>query len=282
MDRKGGRTATGQTLAGLLLALLLAGCERPAQDAADIPHTPIPKVEPRFSLDVREAKIAYRGVVADRATRDGIAAALEGLGATGLVEVDPRRLPAPWAAALGTAAEALRDTGGGLDFAGRRIELRGELDAEQRATLHRRLGRLYPGYTLAGGFAQVDPRLALPEAGDRDALLVFLNAVPPSFHPDSGMLSAAGVDAVARAARGMQAAGHTVVVEAVIHPDSDPGLEREHALGRQRSEALLTQFALRGIAAPRIAVRQGPFVRGREGQVEFAAPAPPVATPQQP
>ena len=117
-----------------------------------------------------------------------------------------------------------------------------------------------------------------PPAGDGAALLAFLNAVPFGFHPDSGMLSAGGVDAVARAVRGMQSAGPGAPVEARIHPDSQAGSGDALALARQRSDALLTQFALRGIVPPQIVVRTAPFVAGREGQVEFAAPAPPAAS----
>lgn len=264
-------------VAGLALVLVLGACERRAQGAADVPHTPIPKVEPRFSMEVRDGRIVYAGVVADASTRSVVQSALqETPGTTGTLEVDPRTLPARWAEALGPAAEALRQSGGRLDFSGRRIELRGELDPEQRATLHARLQRLYPGYTLAGALAGVDPRLALPEADDDVALLAFLNAVPLSFHADSGMLSDGGVDAVARAVRGIQSAGTAAKVEARIHPDASTGSEGATDLARQRADALQTQFALRGIGPQQLVVRPGPFVRGQEGQVEFVAPAPPA------
>lgn len=267
--------------AGLAAMLALGGCERPAQGAADIPHTPIPKVEPRFWMQSREGQIEYQGVVADEATRASVTSALQATaGASGKLEVDSRTLPAPWASALGPAADALRPTGGRLDFTARRIELRGDLDPEQRATLHAQLTRLYPGYTLAGAFAGVDPRLALPAAGDQQALLAFLNAAPPSFHPDSGMLSEGGVEAVTRAVRGLQAAGPAARVEASIYPDATPSDDTGSALARQRSEALLTQFALRGMGPPQIVVRPGAFAKGREGQVEFAAPTPPSTTAQ--
>lgn len=272
-------TPGGCVLAGwVLVGCMLAGCERQAQGAADIPHTPIPKVDARFSLEAREGRVSYAGVLPDPETRARVAAALESAGASGKLQVDPRTLPAPWAAALGPAAQALGRTGGRLEFAGRRIELRGELDPEQRATLRARLARLFPDYTLAGGLADVDARLALPSAGDGAALLAFLNAVPFGFHPDSGMLSAGGVDAVARAVRGMQSAGPGAPVEARIHPDSEAGSGEALALARQRSDALLTQFALRGIVPPQIVVRTAPFMAGREGQVEFAAPAPAAAS----
>lgn len=261
----------------LALVLVLGACDRRAQEASEVPHTPIPKVEPTFSMEVRQGRIAYGGVVADAATRSAVAAALQATpGATGTVKVDPRTLPARWVEALGPASEALRQSGGRLDIAGRRIDLRGDLDAERRATLHARLQRLYPGYTLAGGLAGVDPRLALPEAGNAGALLAFLNAVPLSFHPDSGMLSDGGVDAVARAVRGLQAAGPTAQVEALVHPDAAVEAEGAAELARQRIDALQTQFALRGVAPPQLVVRPGPFLRGREGQVEFVAPAPPA------
>lgn len=275
MVGKSVRAVGSVPVAGLLLALALGGCDRRAQGAAEVPHTPIPKVEPRFSMQVRDGRIVYAGVVADEATRVAVARALGTTpGASGELKVDPRTLPARWADALGPAAEALREAGGRLEFAGKRIELLDAGDPEQRATLHSRLQRLYPGYALAGALAGVDPHLALPMPGDDAALLGFLNAMPLSFHPDSGMLSDGGVESVARAVRGIQSAGTAARVEARIHPDAPTEAGGTSDLARQRAEALQTQFALRGIGPSRLVVRPGPFERGREGQVDFVAPPP--------
>lgn len=281
MAWKAGTTGVAAaTAAAMLLAIAVAGCQRPAQGAADVPHTPIPKAEPRFWMEAKDGQVQYRGVVADEAARRAVASALEAAtGASGTLEIDPRTLPAAWAPALGDAAKALRQTGGRLDFVGKRIELRGELDPEQRATLHRRLQGLYPGYTLAGALEGVDPRLALPNPGDTSGLLVFLNAAPIRFESDSGMLASSGIDGVARAARGMRAAGSAARVEALIHPGREAATEQARALGEQRIDALLTQFALRGILPPQVTARVAATAGGAEGMVEFVAP-PPATAPE--
>jgi hypothetical protein len=263
-----------------MLACVLAGalgaCQRPAQGAADIPHTPIPKAEPRFSMELRAGQIHYQGTLAEEAARASVVAALQAaVGATGTLQVEPRTRDAAWAPALGQAALALRDAGGGrLDFAARRIELSGQLDPEQRATLHRDLQRLYPGYALAGALEDVDPRQARPQPGDAAGLVAFLNLRPISFHAGSAMLTGSGVEGVARAARGMRAAGASVRVEALIYPATGAGADAEPALGEQRDNALLTQFALRGIVPPRISTRAAAPTPERDGQISFAAPQP--------
>ncbi|HEX2082182.1 MAG TPA: hypothetical protein VHF86_01695, partial [Xanthomonadaceae bacterium] len=65
-------------LAALMAGVLaVSACQRQAQDASAIPHTPIPKAEPRFAMAAEDGRIRYEGVVADTATRDAIVQALE-------------------------------------------------------------------------------------------------------------------------------------------------------------------------------------------------------------
>ncbi len=262
-------------LAMLALAALLglAACQRQAQDASAIPHTPIPKAEARLSVAAEGGRVRYEGVVADAATRDAVVAALDSAApdAAGTVAVEPRTKPAAWTAALGPATAALRRSGGRLTFTGRRIELDGDLTQEQRATLYRRIHALYPGYALAGAFQGADLRHALPEEGDMDALLAFLNARPLEFHPGSGMLTQASVQALARAARGLQAAGPAARVEVHVHPEAGGDAAEQRAAARQRADAVLTQLALRGVAPARLRAVVAAPLEGKDARVvEFA------------
>lgn len=275
----GSGDAPGRRL-GLLLAAtqalaLLTGCQPQAQDASAIPHTPIPKAQARLSLQAVEGRIRYEGVVADEATRDTILGALESATPQldGTLRVEPRTRPAAWTAGLGAAAAALRETGGRLTFVGKRIELAGRLTQEQRATLKRRFGRLYPGYELAGAFQGADPKHALPETGDAAGLVGFLNARPIEFQPGTGMLAQAGMDVLARAARGLRAAGPAARVELRVHPETGGDASEQAAVARQRAEAVLTQLAIRGVPPGRVAAvvaEPGPAPGG--GFVEFALP----------
>lgn len=252
-------------------ALALSACQRQAQDASTIPHTPIPKAEPRFAMAAEDGRIRYEGVVADAATRDAIVHALESAApdATGTLAVEPLTEPAPWTRALGPVAAALRRTGGRLTFSDRRIELAGGLTQEQRATLYRRIRALYPGYELVGAFQGADLRHALPDEGDADTLLAFLAARPIEFRTGTGMLTQASVDALARAARGLRAAGPTVRVEIRVRPEAGGDPDEQSAVARQRADAILTQLALRGVAPGRVRAVVVPAEAGTGPIVQF-------------
>lgn len=278
------RTAPGSALVAgaalLLAALALGACRRQAPDVSTIPHTPIPKAEARLAVAVDGDRVRYEGVVADAAAREAVVQALESAapGATGTIAVEPLTRPAVWLKALGPAVAALRASGGGeLDFGGRRIELAGDLTQEQRATLYRRIARLYPGYELAGAFRGADLRHALPDEGDEAALLQFLDATPVEFHAGTGMLSQGGVQGLARMARGLQAAGPAARVQILVHPEAggDPAAQR--ALARQRADAILTQLALRGVAPGRVQARVADAPAAKDARLVRFAPFRPGA-----
>jgi hypothetical protein len=268
-----GSTALVAALVGLVA--VIAGCGRP-QQASELPHTPIPKAEASLILVADGGTLRYRGAVADAATRRRLTDALDGTGpAQGAIDVDPATLPPPWAAGLAPLAGALRRSGGQLQLQGKRIELIGELSQEHRATLLRQAQRLYPGYALAGQFMGVDLRQALPDQGDRDGLLAFLNAIPIQFHDNSGLLVPASIEGLARGARAIRATGPVGRLQLRVYPEGDG---EGAAVARQRAEAIATQLALRGIAANQVeAVVAEPADGGKAGIVEFTvAPSPPL------
>lgn len=272
--------------AGLFALLLLAGCgRREDPDLSAIPHTPIPKTEARLTLLARDGALRYQGVVADEATRNRVADALTGAtagAASGTLHIDPDTLPPPWMAGLGPLSAALKQSGGQLELQGRRIELDGELSQENRATLLRQARRHYPGFTLAGLFHGVDMRHALPDEGDLEGLLAFLNAIPIEFQANSALLLPFSVEGLGRGARAIRATGQIARLQLRVYPDREG--ESRDALARQRAEAIATQLALRGIGPDRVeaAVAQ-PTGEGQAGTVEFvAAPLPAGVNPEGP
>lgn len=259
----------------------LTGCGR-AQQASELPHTPIPKAEASLTLVAGSGALRYRGVVADPATRQRLTDALDSTGvAQGAIDVEPATLPPPWAANLGPLAGALRRSGGQLQLQGKRIELTGEeLSQENRATLLKQARRLYPGYALSGQFLGVDLRQALPDPGDRDGLLAFLNTIPIQFHDNSGLLVAASIEGLARGARAIRATGPVGRLQLRVYPARDGGGD----IARQRADALSTQLALRGIGPDRVEAVVAPGDAGKPGTVEFVilpmqASGPPPADP---
>ena len=270
----------------VLLAALAAaaGCQPRTQEASEIPHTPIPKAPARFAMEAADGRVRYTGTVADDAARADALSSLarDAPGAEGTVTVVPRTRPAAWTGALGQAAAALRGTGGKLVFGERQILLDGELTQEQRATLLRRIQRLYPGYALSGAFQGVDRRQALPDPGDMDGLLAFLSTAPVAFHQGSGLLTPASIDNLGRVARGMKAAGPEARIEIRIHTDGadasggTPASQRE--VVQQRTDAVVTQLALRGVSPQRLRAVAAPVTTAAgDGAVDFG-PFPPGAT----
>lgn len=277
------RPAVAWAALAVVLALSAAGCGRRTQDAADVPHTPIPKTPARFSLKAADGKLRYEGVVGDDAERVAVINAIETTNpgaATGRVNLDGNTAPAPWAVAgLGPLAASVRRTGGSLELQGRQIELGGQLDQEDRATLLRAARKAYPGFALTGGFQGVDLAQALPEEGDLAGLLAFLNRSPLVFQTGTGMLAPVSVEALARAARGIRAAGDVGRLELRIFPETGGDAIGNRELARQRAQAIATQLALRGVAPARLSVRIMPADAARPGAVQFAtaaADAPPV------
>lgn len=279
MTSKTQYASTGRRCLALAAALaglgVLAGCgPQAAPDASELPHTPLPKAEARLSLEATGRVLRYQGIVADAATRNALATALARAHpgrASGTISVDPDTEPARWASGVAPLSQALARSGGILHLHGRRIELAGELSAEDRATLLRTTQRLYPGYALEGAFRDTDLRLALPDTGDVDALLALLNATPVAFHQDSGLLAPASLPALARAARAIRAAGPIGRLQVRVYAERDD----EAALGvaAQRADALGTQFALRGIGPDRIQTVTMPPETGHAGRIEFVHPA---------
>lgn len=280
---------SGRRAAGLIALLLvaswgLAGClQRPAVDAAQIPHTEIPKADATLEVAFDGPGTRYRGTVADAATRDallGQLGAAYGTAARGEIVVEPDTNPPPWINGLGPMLAAFRIPGAVLEFGGNRVRLRGTASDEDRANLLKAARRLYPGSEFDGLFAGVDMKHALPDAGDTRALVDFLNALPIGFEDDSGLVTGASQDAFARGARALKAAGRGVRLEAGVYAEPGESEDAGLAVAAQRAEAVRLQLAIRGANPLLIQPRVLPADKDSAGRVRFAAlpDAPPTPT----
>ena len=270
----------------LAAALATSACrQQPAADASQIPHTPIPKVDARFQLANNNGSLRYEGSVADAATRAGIEHSLQsvyGNDATGSITLEPNTLAPPWAGKLGEMFLAFRMPGGVLAFEGKRIELSGAVNDEDRAMLLKKARQLYPGYELTGLFQGVDVAYALPDRGDSQGLVVFLNAIPIHFQEDSGMLTPDSLDGVARAARAIRnsAAGQRIRIG--VRPISAGMPEYDRDLAFQRANAVKVQLAIRDVDPGMLDAEVLPVdAADKGGKLEFAiAGGAPAATAQ--
>jgi outer membrane protein OmpA-like peptidoglycan-associated protein len=264
-------------LAGLALVALLAlaGCrEQPAADVSDIPHTPIPKTDAHLQVANNNGAVRFQGTVADAATRDALArdlASVYGSTASGEIGLDQHTNPPPWAENLRALLAAFRLPGAVLEFRGKRIELSGAVSDEDRANLLRVVRRLYPGYELGGLLEGVDMKYALPDTGDAEALVAFLNAIPIAFQTDSGMVTPASLDGFNRAARALKAAGPDVQVQVGVRAEKSDMPEYDLQIAAQRADAVRLQLAIRGVNPGMIQPIVLPAGSGKGGAVEFSA-----------
>lgn len=285
------RKAHAAVWVALALALVLAagGCrQQPAADASQIPHTPIPKVDARLQLANNNGSLRYEGSVADAAAKAGIERSLKsvyGSDATGAIALDPNTNAAPWADGLAEMFMAFRMPGGVLAFEGKRIELSGAVGDEDRAALLKKARQLYPDYELTGLFQGVDMKYALPDRGDGDGLVVFLNAIPIHFQEDSGMLTPESLDGISRAARAIRSAAAGQRIRIGVYPLSAGMPEYDRDLAFQRANAVKVQLAIRDVDPGVLDAQALPVAdAGKGGKIEFAlaeggpaAAAPPQA-----
>ncbi len=285
------RPAAWITLA--IAVMLAAGAcrQQPATDASQIPHTPIPKVDARLQVANNNGSLRYEGSVADEATKAGIERSLKsvyGSDATGAIALEPNTNAPPWANGLGEMFMAFRMPGGVLAFEGKRIELSGAVGDEDRATLLKKARELYPDYEFTGLFQGVDMAYALPDRGDGDGLVVFLNAIPINFQEDSGMLTPDSLDGISRAARAIRSAAAGQRIRIGVHPLVADMPEYDRDLAFQRANAVKVQLAIREVDPGMLDAEALPARdAGKGGKVEFAlagggAAAPSSAKPATP
>ena len=272
------RPLQGGIRALVVVLLALTGCQQQAADVSQIPHTPIPKTDAVLQLAPDGNTARYQGTVADQTTRDLLVRSVRsayGDAASGELALDPDTNPPPWAPGLGELLPAFRMSGAVLEFRGKRIELGGQASLEDRANLLRTTRRLYPGYELAGLFQGVDMKHALPERGDTEALVAFLNAIPIAFQSDSGMVTPESLEGFNRAARAFKAAGSDARIEAGVYAEKTDSPDQDLQIAAQRADGVRLQLAIRGINPMAIQPRVLPAGGDKGGQVEFAALGPP-------
>lgn len=262
-------------LLAFIAALATSACrQQPAADASQIPHTPIPKVDARLQVANNNGSVRYEGSVADAATRSGIERSLQsvyGSDASGTIALEANTHAPPWASGLGEMFMAFRMPGGVLTFEGKRIELSGAVGDEDRAMLVKKARQLYPDYELTGLFQGVDMKYALPDRGDGEGLVAFLNAIPIHFQEDSGMLTPDSLDGVSRAARAIRSAAAGQRIRIGVHPISAGMPEYDRDLAFQRANAVKVQLAIRDVDPGMLDAQALPAGAADEGgKLEFA------------
>lgn len=267
------RTAMPLAVVGLLAAG--TGCGQQPADVIPAPQaSPVPKTDARLTLANNSGRYHFEGVVADQATRESLLRSLNsvyGSDAQGTITIDPNTGPAPWADALDKLFLAFRVPGGMLEFKGKRIELSGAVPDENRATLLRRARGLYPDHALTGLFEGADASHALPAADNAAALVVFLNRIPISFQPDSGLIAPGSLDGLSRVARAIKGADNGLRLQVGVHPERSDMPEYDRDIAFQRANSVKVQLAIRGIGPGRLdttVLDDG--AAGKAGRVEFA------------
>ncbi|WP_158549210.1 OmpA family protein [Lysobacter silvisoli] len=255
-------------LALALAATGLAGCNRggeAADTAAAEQAKPVPRYEAKLSLVNNNGALRYDGNVDSDAAKQAIVAALaHAYGAervSGDLAVDPYARPADWAAQLPQFAAAFTQPGAAVSFEGRRIELAGQVAEADRAALLDRVRQLYPGYAYTGLFEGVGAGpanaalAALPAKAEAAAVVAALNQTPIGFEGDSARISAGSLDALAEAAKAIQAAPANTRIE-IYGPAG--GSDDQIDLSKQRAEAVKVLLIVNGVNPAAIETKSAP------------------------
>ncbi|MGH8032450.1 MAG: hypothetical protein ACREO8_08835 [Luteimonas sp.] len=251
------RAAAAYALTALLL---LPACQRSSND----PPSPVPAtatsseaatVDAQLSIVNNAMLIRYDATVASQADKDRIvkafAAAYAPGRASGNVVVQADTRAAAWLASLETFVAGIDVPGVALTLGPQRIELTGHASLRDRARLLRHARATYPGYTLAGLFAGIDPRRDYPEdantttatvssAAQKTEVVRTLNTIQIAFDADAGTVSADSLAGVSQAARALASTPDLRVQIGLAANGND-------ALARQRAEALKVQLIINGV-----------------------------------
>ena len=257
-------------------ALLGTGCgQQPAAEPRQTAQAVAePRTDARLTLANNSGRYHFEGVVVDEATREALLRSLKsvyGRDARGTIAIDPNTRPAPWIGALDQLFLVFRVPGGMLDFQGRRIELSGAVPDENRAALLRKARELYPDHTLTGLFEGLDVSDTLPAADNAAALVAYLNKIPISFQPDSGLVSLGSLGGLSRAARAIKEADEGLRLQVGVHPERSDMPEYDRDIAFQRANSVKVQLAIRGIGPGRLdttVLNDG--AAGKSGRVEFS------------
>ena len=228
---------------------------------------PAGTIDPQLTLNNRDGKVTYSGVVHDEATRKAI---VSSLGAAfgesnidGNLRVNRNVKPATWLPRRDDLFAAVKRSGADLSLTGDAVKVGGWLSAADRQALTNRLRGIFgAGATFA---ALADPALdAARDANDRalsalraigtsgvspDAVVNAMNLAVINFPTGSAELSRDSQNVIQKSADAIKRAPAASRIEIGGHTDNTGNPAANRALSQARADAVKTALVAAGVNA---------------------------------
>jgi outer membrane protein OmpA-like peptidoglycan-associated protein/uncharacterized protein YidB (DUF937 family) len=226
---------------------------------------PTGTLDPQLTLNNRDGRVTYSGVVRDQATRTAIvnslSAAFGESNISGELRIDGNVRPAAWRPRLDDLFAALKTSGADLSLTGDAIKLGGWLSAADRQALPDRLrGIVGTGATIE---SLTDPALeAARAANDKalsalraigtsgvspDTLVNAMNLAVINFPPGTAEITPGSQDVIRTSAEALKRAPAGLKVEIVGHTDNTGNPASNLTLSQARADAVKTALVAAGV-----------------------------------
>jgi len=234
---------------------------------------PAGTIDPQLTLNNRDGKVTYSGVVRDDATRTAIATALRtafGDGnVSGDVRIDRNVRRAAWLPRLGDLFAAIKTPGVDLSLNGDAIKLGGWLSAADRRTLADKLRGIFGSGVSIESLG--DPALeAARAANDKalsalraigtsgvssDAVVQAMNLAVINFSSGSAEIAQDSLEVIRKSAEAIERAPAGSTVEIRGHTDNTGDPSSNTRLSQARAEAVKNALVSAGVPADRLTAR---------------------------
>ena len=234
---------------------------------------PAGTIDPQLTLNNRDGKVTYSGVVRDDATRTAIATTLRtafGDGnVSGDVRIDRNVRRAAWLPRLGDLFAAVKTPGVDLSLNGDAIKLGGWLSAADRRTLADKLRGIFGSGVSIESLG--DPALeAARAANDKalsalraigtsgvssDAVVQAMNLAVINFSSGSAEIAQDSLEVIRKSAEAIERAPAGSTVEIRGHTDNTGDPSSNTRLSQARAEAVKNALVSAGVPADRLTAR---------------------------